>query len=227
MRDIKTDAFEFDVTDRGAGEDITAELSRVSAPQPRDTGRRTVVRVPDLGTVEMPELVAAAQALATERARLAETQRDLSLAEAKARDARQADTAAEVAAYREGKPAPAPSAAAVAVEIGKLSTQRGLGVTACAQAEQELTSVLDKHRAAYLARVAKAIEADRLAAGMALDGYIAARARLIATMQVRAWLSSDRKWSAAQLPELRGVSSSDRPAPSFAAVEAALRRELA
>lgn len=209
-----------------SGEDITRELSRASVPPPRDTGRGTIVKVPDLGTVEMPELVAAAQTLATERARLAETQRDLSLAEAKARDARQADTAAEVAAYREGKPAPAPSAAAVAVEIGKLNTQRALGVTACAQAEAELATTLDAHRDRYIGRVAKAIEADRLATGIALAGYANARERLLSTLTVNNWLQGQRKFSAGNLGELRSLGSHERPAPTADQVLAALRAEL-
>lgn len=221
--DIKTDAFEFDVTDRGAGEDITRELSRAQTPPPRDTGRRPIVKVPDLGTVEMPELVAAAQTLATERARLAETQQDLSLAEVKARAARLADTAAEVAAYREGKPAPAPSAAAVAVEIGKLSTQRALGVVAVAQAEAELASVLDTHRPAYLGRVAKAIEDERKATALAFDDYEQARGRLLATLTVRNWLAGDRKFATGNLGELRGIG---QPPPSAEAVLESLKREL-
>jgi hypothetical protein len=206
-----------------SGEDITSELMRAQTPPPRSE-RRALVRVPPLpGGLELPELAAAAQTLETERARLAETQRDLSLAEAKAKAARQADTVAEVAAYREGKPAPAPSAAAVAVEITKLSTQRALGITAVAQAEAELASVLDKHRAAYLGRVAKAIEADRLAAGMALDGYIAARGRLLATLTVRNWLAGDRKFATGNLGELRGIG---QPPPSAEAVLESLKREL-
>jgi hypothetical protein len=208
--------------DRGAGEDIARELSRASVPPPRSE-RRAIVKVPDLGTVEMPELVAAAQTLATERARLAETQRDLSLAEVKARAARLADTAAEVAAYREGKPAPAPSAAAVAGEIGKLNTQRALGVTACAQAEAELATTLDAHRDRYIGRVAKAIEADRLATGIALAGYANARERLLSTLTVNNWLAGDRKFATGNLGELRGIG---HPAPTAEAVLGALRREL-
>jgi hypothetical protein len=208
--------------------DITAELARATGPVPRDTGRKVIVRVPPLPAgLELPELAAAALTLETERARLTQTQRDLSLAEAKARACRQADTAAEVAAYREGRPAPAPSAAAVAVEISKLNTQRHLGIMAVAQAEAELANVLDKNRVKYLGVVAKAIEADRLAAGMALDGYIDARARLLASLTVRNWLVGERKFSVGNLPPLRGISASDRPTPTADAVLAALARELA
>lgn len=215
--------FEVDHT----GEAIDRELAAAYIPQPIDSGRKVIVRVPELPAgIELPELAAAAQTLETERARLAGTQRDLSLAEAKARAARQADTAAEVAAYREGKPAPAPSAAVVAVEIGKLSTQRALGVTAVAQAEAELANVLDAHRVDYLARVTSAIEDERKATALALDDYERARAWLLATLSLRAWLAGGRKIGVGQLPELRGISGSDRPAPRFEAVIGALRREL-
>jgi hypothetical protein len=223
---LKTDAFEFDTSDGGAGEEIGPELARAYVPPvPRDTGRRIIVKVPDLPTgIDLPELAAAALALGTERARLTQTQRDLSLAEAKARAARQADLAAEVAAYREGKPAPAPSAATVAVEISKLNTQRGLGVTAVAQAEMEVANVLDRHRGAYLGVVSKAIETERQSASLALNDYSDARLRLVGAITLASWLNGQRKGAA--LPPLRGLVSSDRPQPSADAVLAALRREL-
>lgn len=217
--------------DGGRGESLDRELARPADPH-RATDRTTsrqILKVPDLpGGLELPELRAASVELDRVRAIFAGAQHALHIAEAQRPTARATDAAAGAQAFRDGETVAGPTAVAtLEAEIVKLATTAGHGRTAVLQCELEVNAVLDANRSTYLARVAKAIEADRLAAAMALDDYIAARATVLADLSLRAWFSGGRKVGVGQLPALRGISSHDRPTPTAEAVLAALRAELA
>ena len=213
--------------DTGAGEEIGPELARAYVPQPRDPGRRQLVRVPPIpAAVEMPELRTASAELDRVRAALAATSSAVSEAQARRNGAQLEDQARAAAAFRSGEAVSGPSAlAALDVETAGLAARQAAGRLAVAQCEMELGAVLDVNRDEYIRRADRALAADRDAAALALEAYADARTALLATLSIRAWLSGERKWSAT-LPELRGISSSDRPAPRTEDVLSALRREL-
>ena len=214
----------FEVDHTGA---VFPGVAPVNARPPIDSGRRKIVKVPQIPpAIEMPELRAAVAELDRVRGDLAATSAAVAAANLEANGARQADAAAAAAAFRSGEAVTGPSALdALYKETAGLAARQAAGRLAVAQLEEELAGVLDANRPKYQHRVAEAIEAERLATADALDTYARARARLFATMSVGGWLRGERKWSVT-LPELRGLVSSDRPAPRFEAVLESLRREL-
>lgn len=216
--------FEIDHT----AEDITRELATAYTPQPRDPTRRQIVVVPPIpGALEMPELRAAAAELDRVRGELAAATAAVAAAESKRNAARQADAAAAAAAFRSGQAVAGPSALdALYRETAALGARQAAGRTAVLQLEAEMAAVLDAHRAEYITRTETAIGDALAEAVAALESYVAARGELLATMTVRNWLAGERKFATGNLPELRGISSSDRPAPRFEDVLASLRREL-
>jgi hypothetical protein len=225
---LKTDAFEFDTSDGGAGEEIGPELARGYVPQPRDPSRRQIVRVPPLPIgLDLPELARAVAELDRVRGDLAATSAAVAAANLEANGARQADAAAAAAAFRSGEAVAGPSKLdALYQKTAALGARQAAGRTAVIGCEQELADVLDAHRGEWIGKAELAIGDALAEAAAALEGYIAARAALLATMQVRAWLQGERKTSVAQLPELRGLVSHDRPTPSADQVLSALRKEL-
>jgi hypothetical protein len=206
--------------------DLTAELSRVDVPTPRDPTRRAIVKVPQIPAgLGLVELETASAELDRCRAIAAGAVAALAAAEARRGFARNADLAEGADALRSGK-APAPSAvAALEADIRGLVGNRDAARVLVAQTEADLDAVLSERRAEYQRRLDAAIAADRDDALAALDAYAAARGAVIADLNLKGWLSGDRKWQVS-LPELRGISSSDRPAPQFAAVLQSLHREL-
>jgi hypothetical protein len=226
MQDIRTDAFEFDVTDRGVGEDLTAELARVSTPTPRDLGRRALVKVPPIPAgLGLVELETASAELDRCRVILAGAVAALAAAEARRGAARNADLAEGADALRRGA-APAPSAVHdLELDIRGLVGNRDAARVLVVQCEMALDAVLAEHRAAYGRRLDAALAADRDDALGALDSYVGARNVVIADLALAAWLRGETKIGVV-LPELRGISSSDRPAPQHAAVVESLKREL-
>lgn len=209
-------------------QDITAELARGYVPQPRDTGRRQLVKVPTIPAgLGLVELETASAELDRCRGIAAGAVAALASAEARRGLARNADLAQGADALRRGE-TPAPSAvAALEADIRGLVGNRDAARTLVAQCEAQLDTVLSQHRAEYQRRLDAAIAADREDALAALDAYAAARGTVLADLSLRAWLAGGRKIGIGQLPELRGISSSDRPAPRTEDVLAALRRELA
>jgi len=212
--------------DTGAGEEIGPELARAYVPQPRDPGRRQLVKVPPIPAgLQLAELETASAELDRCRAIAAGAVAALAAAEARRGLARNADLAQGADALRRGE-APKPSAlAAVEADIRGLVGNRDAARVLVAQTEAELDAVLSERRAEYQHRLDAAIAADRADALGALDAYAAARGTVIADLNLKGWLSGDRKWQVS-LPELRGISSSDRPAPRHEDVLSALRREL-
>jgi uncharacterized protein YfaS (alpha-2-macroglobulin family) len=213
--------------DTGGGEEIGAELARVYTPTPRDSGRRAVVRVPAIPSgLAFVELETASHELDRCRVILAGAVAALAAAEARRGSARNADMAQGADALRRGE-APAPSAvAALEADIRGLVGNRDAARVLVAQCEMQLDAVLSQHRADYQRRLDAAITADRDDALAALDAYEATRATVLADLSLRAWLAGGRKIGVGQLPELRGITSADRPAPRHADVLASLRREL-
>jgi glucose/arabinose dehydrogenase len=226
MRDIRTDSFEFDVTDRGAGEEIGPELARVSVPQSIETAdRATMLRnlPPVPAGIELPEMAAAMVELERVRAAYAAARQAVNAAENRRTGARAEDAAAGAAAFRSGKDAVGPSAVqSLEAEIRELVARRDAGAVAVAQAENELSAAIETNRTAYLALLSAAVEADRRAALSALDDFAASRTRLLTVMEFRSWLGGTRKWRI-NLAELRGLG---QPAPRVETILDSLRREL-
>jgi hypothetical protein len=226
MHDIKTDAFEFDVTDRGAGEDITAELSRTRVPESiQAASREQMLRdlPPIPGGIKLPAMQIAIAEIERIRADAAAARRAVNEAENRRPGARSEDAAAGALAFRSGKDPTGPSAVqSLEAEIVGLVARRDAGAVAVAQAEAELSAAIEGNRAEYLALLTTAVESDRVAALASLADFEASRARLIAVLNFRGWLSGTRKWRLS-LPPLRGIG---QPAPRTEDVVESLRREI-
>jgi hypothetical protein len=214
--------------DTGGGEEIGPELARGYVPQPRDPTRRQIVKVPALPAgLAFVELETASAELDRCRAIAGGAVAALAAAEARRGAAHNADMAAGADALRRGE-TPAPSAvAALEAEIRGLVGNRDAARVLVVQCEMQLDAVLSERRADYQRRLDAAIGADRDDALAALDAYERARSTVLADLSLRAFLAGGRKIGVGQLPELRGITSSDRPAPRHADVLSALRRELA
>jgi hypothetical protein len=214
------------IYDRGAGEDLTAELARTSLPQSIQTAsREQMLRdLPGIpGGIKLPAMQIAIAELERIRADYATARRAVNEAENLRPGARAEDAAAGALAFRTGSDAVGPSAVqTLEAEIVKLVAHRDAGAVAVAQAENELSAAIEGNRAEYLALLNTAVESDRVAALASLADFEADRQRLIAVLNFRGWLSGTRKWRLS-LPELRGIGA---PAPSTEAVLGALRREL-
>jgi hypothetical protein len=195
--------------------------------QPRDTGRRIIVKVPTLPAgLAFVELETASAELDRCRVIAGGAVAALAAAEARRGSAHNADMAQGADALRRGE-APAPSAvAALEADIRGLVGNRDAARVLVIQCEMQLDAVLSEHRADYQRRLDAAIAADRDDALAALDAYDAARTTVLADLSLRAWLAGGRKIGVGQLPELRGITSADRPAPRHADVVESLRREL-
>jgi hypothetical protein len=201
-------------------------VAPVNVRPPIDTGRRMIVKVPTLPAgLAFVELETASAELDRCRAIASGAVAALAAAEARRGSAHNADMAAGADALRRGD-TPAPSAvAALEADIRGLVGNRDAARVLVVQCEMQLDAVLAEHRADYGRRLDAAIGADKGDALAALDAYEAARGVVIADLNLRGWLSGERKWSV-NLPELKGIASADRPAPRTEDVLAALRREL-
>lgn len=215
--------------DGGAGESLDRELARVPVQTaPRDPSRRTIVKVPTIPAgLRFVELEAAAAELERCRAIAANAASALAAAEGRRGGAHNSDLAAGADALRRGDTPKPTAVVALANEIAGLVANRDAARTLVIQCEYQLAAVLDDHRTDYLRRVHEAIADDRADALAALDAYATARGTVLADLTVRNWLQGERKFALGTLPPLRGLVSSDRPAPTAEAVLSALRAELA
>jgi hypothetical protein len=226
MQNIRTDSFEFDVTDRGAGEALDRELSRTSVPQSiQIADRATMLRdpAPVPAGLSLPAIAAAMSELVRVRAAFAAAKVALNAAENRRRAAAAKDAAAGAAAFSSGTDATGESAVAnLEKEIVELAAHREAGAAAVWIAEEGLLAAIEADRTGTAALLAAAVEGSRVTALEALSVFEASRDELLSTLNFQSWLSGTRKWRLTFGP-LHGVG---QPPPTPADVVGALKRQL-